>query len=120
MRTNTDTSRTLRHLLGAMEAQRVVTLRYVDRDGKVSRRAVELHAVEVTASGALVVKGWCRRRGDVRTFRLDRVTAYRLHRVTHLADYRCPVTPVADPVTTDELGDVVAVRGWTTAYTLAA
>ncbi|MBQ1081591.1 WYL domain-containing protein [Nocardiopsis sp. B62] len=120
MRSNTDTSRTLAHLLGAMDAQRAVTLRYVDRDGQVSRRAVELHSVEVTANGDVVVRGWCRRRGEVRTFRLDRISAYRLHRVAHLADYRCPVTPVADQVATDELGDVVAVRGWTTAYTLAA
>lgn len=120
MRSNTDTSRTLAHLIGAMDAQRAVTLRYVDAGGKVSRRAVELHAIEVTASGAVVVRGWCRRRGEVRTFRLDRVTHFRLHRAAHLADYRCPVTPVADQVATDELGDVVAARGWTTTYTLAA
>ncbi len=120
MRTNTDTSRTLAHLIGAMDAQRAVTLRYVASDGKVSRRAVELHSVQVTASGAVVVRGWCRRRGEVRTFRLDRVSHYRIHRVEHLADYRCPVTPVADPVATDEHGDTVAVRGWTSSYTLAA
>lgn len=120
MRTNHDTSRTLAHLIGAMDQRKAVTLRYVDRDGKVSRRAVELHSVEVTANGDVVVRGWCRRRGDVRTFRLDRITHYTLHRAAHLADYRCPVTPVADQVTTDELGDVVAVRGWTTSYTLAA
>ena len=120
MRTNTDQAKTLAHLLAAMDAQRAVTLRYVDQSGKVSRRAVELHAIEVTASGAVVVRGWCRRRAEVRTFRLDRVTAYTLHRVPHLATYRCPVTPVADQVATDEHGDVVAVRGWTETYKLAA
>ncbi|MFE1396772.1 WYL domain-containing protein [Nocardiopsis dassonvillei] len=120
MRTNTDTSRTLLHLLRALDAGRAVSLRYVDSDGKVSRRAVEIHAIEVSASGHFVIRAFDRRRGEARSFRLDRVTAYTLHRVAHLADYRCPVTPAADPVATDELGDVVAVRGWNTAYTLAA
>ncbi|RNL84760.1 WYL domain-containing protein [Halostreptopolyspora alba] len=119
MRINTSTGRTLAHLVGAMDSKRAVTLRYVAADGRVSRRVVEVHAVEVTASGDVVVRGWCRRRGEVRTFRLDRVSHFRIHRAPHLADYRAPVTPVADSVTTDD-GDVVAVQPWTSAYTLAA
>ncbi|MFL1430311.1 MULTISPECIES: WYL domain-containing protein [unclassified Nocardiopsis] len=120
MRTNTNQAKTLGHILRSMDRASAVTLRYVASDGKVSRRQVEVHAIEVTAAGDLVIRAHDRRSGTARSFRLDRVTHIRCHRVAHLADYRCPVTPVADQVTADELGDVVAVRGWTSSYTLAA
>ncbi|TQN30747.1 WYL domain-containing protein [Haloactinospora alba] len=120
MRINTSTGRTLAHLVGAAEATRAVTLRYVKENGEVSRRAVELHAVEVTAAGDIVLRAFDRRSGATRSFRLDRVTHFRIHRAPHLADYRAPVTPVADPVATDDSGDAVAVQPWTSAYTLAA
>jgi predicted DNA-binding transcriptional regulator YafY len=54
----------------------VVDIGYRDRHGAVSVRTVEAHGLQVTPDGSYLV-GWCRRRDDQRSFRLDRIVSVR-------------------------------------------
>lgn len=110
---------TLTHLLGAMAAGRAVTIRYIRKDGEVSRRRVEIHSFRVTNAGNITFYAWDHRDQEMTTFRVDRVTHYTLHRVAKLAAYQHPTyaTELADLL--DEDGDVVGFSGWGT-YELTA
>ena len=57
----------------------VVNLTYRDRNGQVTRRAVEAVGFYGGADGWYLV-GWCRLRDAGRIFRLDRITAAHLTR----------------------------------------
>jgi len=113
---------TLAHLLGAMDASRMVTIRYVKESGEVSRRKIEIHAIEVTAAGNIVIKCYDHRSGDKHTFRLDRITHYTLHRTFGHTIPTSPVTDVVipgiDPMTLE--ADIAGFRAWDFTYQLVA
>jgi len=81
----------------AVAAGVVVTLDYADRNGRVTRRAVEAHGLVSSPEGTYLV-GWCRLRDDRRLFRLDRVRAAH---PTHLAnpsrDFDALLAPMGRP-----------------------
>lgn len=113
-----NSANTLAHLLGAMAAGRAVTIRYIRKDGVVSRRRIEIHSVQVTSAGNITFRAWDHRDEEMTTFRLDRITHYTLHRTPKLAAYSFPTyAEVAEVV--DEDGDVTEVRAWGT-YELTA
>lgn len=64
----------------ALSAERVLRLRYADRNGAESVRDVEPVGYVGNARHWYLL-GWCRLRGDLRTFRTDRITS-----VTALAE----------------------------------
>ena len=114
-----NSANTLAHLMGAMSAGRAVTIRYVRKDGMVSRRRVEIHSFSVTSAGNVTFYAWDHRDQEMTTFRVDRVTHYTLHRTPKLAAYTLPTyaTEVAEVL--DEDGDVIGFRAWGT-YELTA
>ncbi|MCC2321540.1 helix-turn-helix transcriptional regulator [Cellulomonas xiejunii] len=65
---------TLLALASAAQARRTVTIAYTAWDGRESRREVDVYGL-VLHSGRWYVTGHDHGRDDVRTFRLDRVTA---------------------------------------------
>jgi predicted DNA-binding transcriptional regulator YafY len=67
-------SGTLLALGAAIRRQRRVLLRYRSWEGDESERAFDPYGL-VWRAGRLYVAGWCHLRGDIRTFRLDRVLA---------------------------------------------
>ncbi len=113
------TANTLAHLLGAMAAGRAVTIRYIRKDGEISRRRIEIHSFRVTNAGNITLYAWDERDQEMTTFRVDRITHYTLHRTPKLANYRFPTyaTEVAELV--DEDGDVTGFGAWGT-YELTA
>lgn len=116
MRQATNPTQTLVNIITAMDAQRAVTIRYVKADGTVSRRAIEIHLIRVSEAGDIVIECFDRRSGTRHTFRLDRITAYTLHRLPRLAAYRQPVVADAAPVVDRDTDEPVGFR----AYALAA
>ncbi|MGE0732281.1 MAG: helix-turn-helix transcriptional regulator [Acidimicrobiia bacterium] len=66
-----------RALQDAVRQRRVVNLRYVDRNGQATARAVEAHGFYGSGDGWYLI-GWCRLRDAGRIFRLDRVRSARL------------------------------------------
>lgn len=116
-----NSANTLAHLLGAMDAGRAVTIRYVKANGEVSRRKIEIHAIEVTSAGDIVLNVFDHRSAERHTFRLDRITHYTLHR--QFGHAVPTVAEVAEIVTTDRMtGDegVTGFRAWDFEYKLAA
>lgn len=113
------TTKTLAHLMGAMSAGRAVTIRYIRKDGEVSRRRVEIHSFTVTSAGNITFYAWDHRDQEMTTFRVDRVTHYTLHRTPKLAAYTLPTyaTEVAEVL--DDEGDVIGFGAWGT-YELTA
>ncbi|TCK24958.1 putative DNA-binding transcriptional regulator YafY [Pseudonocardia endophytica] len=67
-------ARVLLLLAGAARDRRPVAISYTDRDGRSSERTVEPYGL-VAHSGRWYVTGADSASGDVRTFRLDRITA---------------------------------------------
>jgi predicted DNA-binding transcriptional regulator YafY len=67
-----------REVLATVEAavagRRVLAIEYHDRDGAASRRTVEPLGLAGSAETGWYLLAWCRLRGALREFRLDRVT----------------------------------------------
>jgi predicted DNA-binding transcriptional regulator YafY len=68
----TGAPRVRRTLEEAVREGRVVNITYLDRNGAVTRRAVEAVGFYGGADGWYLI-GWCRLRRDGRVFRLDRI-----------------------------------------------
>jgi predicted DNA-binding transcriptional regulator YafY len=65
----------LRRAARAIEARRVCVIRYASEPGGApSTRAIE-PLVVTTTRGSLGLLAWCRLRRDLRTFRIDRISA---------------------------------------------
>lgn len=74
-----------RHVIEqALERATVVSLRYVDSGGAESTRAVEPHLLAHTRGHWFLI-GWCRKKRDVRWFRLDRI-----HTATRTTEHFVP------------------------------
>ena len=113
---------TLTHLIEAMQAQRAVTIRYrkpVQGGAEISRRKIEIHAIEVSRAGDVLVQCYDHLSGSRHTFRVDRILEYTLHRTARHARYSQPTTPV-DTTMTDAEDAVVGFRAWDFTYELTA
>lgn len=108
------------HLIGAMFAQRAVTIRYVKPNGEVSRRRIEIHKIWVTQKGDIAIRAWDQRDAEMTTFRLDRITHYTLHRSAKLAAYTLPVVADEAELTDADTDEVTGFSAWDEAYKLVA
>lgn len=81
---------TVSRFIAAARAGRPVTVDYVNETGEHSLRTVEPHEVD---EERMLVKVMCRLRGEYRTFRLDRVTHYTVHRGTFQLEPPAPADP---------------------------
>ena len=75
-------TRRLAQLTTAAEALRPVTITYeCGKDSpEVEVRTIEIHSIDVTKAGDIVIRAYCQLRGEMRTFRLDRITRHRTTR----------------------------------------
>jgi predicted DNA-binding transcriptional regulator YafY len=74
------TEQTLTRLITAMDRRTPVTITYIKADDTTTVRTIEIYDFLVTQAGDIVIKAMDRETGESRTFRLDRVTAYTVHR----------------------------------------
>lgn len=100
MRAVTNAQTTRRDLTAAMTDRRAVTIGYRKPTGEESRRTVEIAEIRDTKAGDVVMIAWDRSVSQRRTFRLDRITGYTLHRTAKVAAYRQPVAPEPTPEAT--------------------
>lgn len=83
--TNRETSTTtLTRLIKALDAHHPVTITYVKADGTTTVRTIELYDVVVSAAGDILLKAMDRETGESRSFRLDRLVAYTVHRSAYV------------------------------------
>ncbi|MFF8840564.1 WYL domain-containing protein [Streptomyces sp. NPDC015130] len=68
-------------LCKAIARRHVVTITYIDRTGTESVRTIEPYDIRTTKKGAIQVRAMCRLREVARSFDLDRIASYTLHRI---------------------------------------
>ncbi len=91
---NETSTTTLTRLIKAHDRQHPVTLAYLkeekDENGKRTGRlvetvrTVEVYDFTVSAAGDIVIKAMDRSTGESRSFRLDRIQTYSIHRTRYL------------------------------------
>lgn len=91
---NETSTQTLTRLIKAADRQHPITLAYLkeekDEAGKKTGhlvetvRTVEIYDFTVTAAGDIVIKAMDRSTGESRSFRLDRIRTYSIHRTRYL------------------------------------
>lgn len=98
---NETSTTTLTRLIAALDKQQPVTITYLkeekDENGKRTGRLVEtVRTIEivnvfVSNAGDILVRALDRETKEIRSFRLDRIQAYTVHRTSYLVE-----RPVAD------------------------
>lgn len=86
------TTRTLTDLGRAIERQHAVTITYLDRNGEQTVRTIEPYEIRTAKDGRLGVRALCRLRGNGRTFHVDRIVSYTVHRIGFVLERPEPVT----------------------------
>ncbi|MEU2391966.1 WYL domain-containing protein [Streptomyces sp. NPDC007369] len=111
------TTRTLTDLIRAMDGQRATTITYVDSKGDESVRTIEIHNILTTSKGGIIVRAMCRTRGEMRSFTLEQIKAYTVHRIRFVLavpeENAADVAPLAHFVfTAQELVDLELERDY--------
>lgn len=96
---NETTTATLTRLIKALDAKHPVTITYVKADDTTTVRTIEIYDIVVSAVGDIVIKAIDRSTGEFRSFRLDRIRTYSIHRTAYLV-----TRPVADDKPTRTAG----------------
>lgn len=91
----TEHQTTLR-LMRAMDRQRPVTITYLKADGTETIRTIEAYAFEVSNAGDILLKVMDRQSGEKRTFRLDRIVSYSVHRSAYTLDRPADTKPAVE------------------------
>jgi predicted DNA-binding transcriptional regulator YafY len=111
------TTATLTRLIKAADRQHPITLAYLkeekDDNGRKTGhlvetvRTVEIYDFTVTAAGDIVIKAMDRSTGEARSFRLDRIRTYSIHRTRYL---------VARPAASDKPARTIGLATVTVLY----
>jgi predicted DNA-binding transcriptional regulator YafY len=74
------TTATLTRLIKALDAKHPVTITYIKADGSETIRTIEIYDITISAAGDILLKAMDRETGESRSFRLDRLVSYSVHR----------------------------------------
>jgi predicted DNA-binding transcriptional regulator YafY len=77
---NETTTHTLTRLITALDRRQPVTITYTKADGTQTLRTIEIHDVIVTNAGDIVLRAADRDTQEMRSFRVDRIVSYTIHR----------------------------------------
>jgi predicted DNA-binding transcriptional regulator YafY len=80
---NETSTQTLTRLICALDRRQPVTLTYIKADGTETIRTIELADIIVTAAGDIVLRAADRDTQEMRSFRLDRIQTYTIHRTSY-------------------------------------
>jgi predicted DNA-binding transcriptional regulator YafY len=75
---------TLTRLIKAFDRHHPVTIHYTKADGTQTLRTIEIYDITLSAAGDILLKAMDRETRERRTFRLDRIQAYTIHRTAYL------------------------------------
>jgi predicted DNA-binding transcriptional regulator YafY len=94
---NETSTTTLTRLITALDKQQPVTVTYVKADGTETIRTIEIHDVLVTAAGDIVLRAMDRDTAEMRSFRIDRIQTYTVHRTAYLIERPAADEPKTRP-----------------------
>ncbi|MCF3101454.1 WYL domain-containing protein [Streptomyces roseoverticillatus] len=77
---------TLADMARAMDKRQPVTITYTKADGTETIRTIEIYDIRTTKAGDIILKAMDRQTGDSRTFRIDRLISYTVHRSAFILD----------------------------------
>jgi predicted DNA-binding transcriptional regulator YafY len=80
---NETSTKTLARLIKALDAKHPVTITYIKADETTTVRTVEIFDIVVSAAGDILLKGMDRDSQEARSFRLDRLVSYTVHRTAY-------------------------------------
>lgn len=92
---------TLAALLHAADKRHPVTITYTKADGTETLRTIEIAECRTTKQGAIILRAMDRTSGELRTWRLDRIVAYTIHRTAYTVPVpaECPAPAPIAPAT---------------------
>lgn len=73
--------------------RRPVTISYMRENGSTTVRTIEAYELQETKAANLIVRAMDRETGESRSWRLDRMTSYTIHRSTFLTPRPEKVSP---------------------------
>lgn len=94
---NETTTQTLTRLIKALDAKHPVTITYTRADGTETIRTIETYDIVVSAAGDILLKAMDRETGESRSFRLDRLVSYTVHRTEYTVARPAAEEPKARP-----------------------
>ncbi|KUF18453.1 WYL domain-containing protein [Streptomyces silvensis] len=77
-------TQTLTRLIKALDNQHPITITYTKADGTETIRTIEIFDITVTTAGDIVLRAMDRTSGEARSFRLDRIQTYTVHRTAYV------------------------------------
>lgn len=94
---NETSTQTLTRLITALDKQQPVTITYTKADGTETIRTIEIADIIVTAAGDIVLRAADRDTQEMRSFRLDRIQTYTIHRTSYTVDLPADDEPKTRP-----------------------
>ena len=94
---NETSTQTLTRLITALDKQQPVTITYTKADGTETIRTIEIADIIVTAAGDIVLRAADRDTQEMRSFRLDRIQTYTIHRTSYTVDLPAADEPKTRP-----------------------
>lgn len=101
------TRHTLTDLYRALDRQHAVTITYLRQDGTETIRTVEPFDVRTTKAGRILIRAMDRATGEARSFYVDAIRAYTLHRSAFVIDRPADTTPTR-PAPAHSAGALIA------------
>lgn len=83
---NETSTTTLTRLIKALDKRQPVTITYTKADGTETIRTIEIADIIVTAAGDIVLRAADRDTAEMRSFRLDRIQTYTVHRTCYTVE----------------------------------
>ncbi|MBP5870868.1 WYL domain-containing protein [Streptomyces scabiei] len=83
---NETSTTTLTRLIKALDAKHPITITYTKADGTETIRTIEIADIIVTNAGDIVLRAADRDTQEMRSFRLDRLVSYTVHRTAYVVE----------------------------------
>ena len=102
------TTKTLADLYRSIDRANAVTITYRDENGDETIRTVEPWDLRTTKNGRIQLRAGCRLRGDARSFYVDSIVSYTLHRIGFVLDRPEATTPAGRGIVVRSAAQLIA------------
>ena len=101
-------TKTIADLYRAIDRAQAVTITFRDADGNETIRTVEPWDLRTTKNGRIQLRAGCRLRGDARSFAVDQIVSYTLHRIGFVLDRPEATTPAGRGIVVRSTAQLIA------------
>lgn len=101
-------TKTIADLYRAIDRAQAVTITFKDADGTETIRTVEPWELRTTKNGRIQLRAGCRLRGDARSFAVDQIVSYTLHRIGFVLERPEATTPAGRGIVVRSAAQLIA------------